>query len=192
MWSGRPAIGVDLLLTDAAGVPLPEQRGVEGRLRVRGAAVVARYFGQAASALDDDGWFVTGDLAQIEANGELAITGRAKDLIKSGGEWINPAEIEAIVGALPQVAQAAVIGRADVKWGERPLLLVELSDVSASDDKLLSALKGRRRGGCPTRSCACRGCRSPQRARSTNSLAGRSWRRLTGPRRAPRRQRGSP
>lgn len=142
-WSGRPAIGVDLLLTDAAGTPLPEQRGPEGHLRVRGAAVVERYFGQEASALDEDGWFVTGDLARITPAGELVVTGRAKDLIKSGGEWINPAEIEAIVGALPQVAQAAVIGRADVKWGERPILLVEMRDAEASDEELLSPLKGR-------------------------------------------------
>ncbi len=141
--SGKPAIGVDLLLTDAAGVPLPEQRGTEGHLRVRGAAVVERYFGQKASALDPAGWFVTGDLARIGPDGNLVITGRAKDLIKSGGEWINPAEIEAIVGALPQVAQAAVIGRNDVKWGERPILLVELRDQDTSDDAILAPLRGR-------------------------------------------------
>ncbi|MEH3046295.1 AMP-binding protein [Sphingomonas adhaesiva] len=141
--SGKPAIGVDLLLTDAAGVALPEQRGPEGHLRVRGAAVVERYFGQDATALDPAGWFVTGDLARIDRDGNLVITGRAKDLIKSGGEWINPAEIEAIVGALPQVAQAAVIGRSDVKWGERPILLVELRDGDATDDDILAPLRGR-------------------------------------------------
>jgi len=142
--SGRPAIGVDLLLTDAAGVALPEQRGVEGHLRVRGSAVVERYLGQAESATDDDGWFATGDLARIDARGNLSITGRAKDLIKSGGEWINPAEIEAVVGALPQVSLAAVIGREDPKWGERPVLLVELgSGVEISDADLLAPLAGR-------------------------------------------------
>src|SRR3546814_19237336 len=72
----------------------------------------------------NDGWFDTGDLARIDARGNVTITGRAKDLIKSGGEWINPAEIEAIIAALPQVALVAVIGRADPKWGERPLLVV--------------------------------------------------------------------
>ena len=95
--SGRPAVGVDLLLTDAEGRPLPDQRDAEGHLKVKGPAVVRRYFGEAAPATDDDGWFPTGDLARIEATGELVITGRAKDLIKSGGEWINPAEIEAVV-----------------------------------------------------------------------------------------------
>lgn len=141
--SGRPAIGVDLLLTDADGTPLPRQRDVEGHLRVRGAAVVDRYFGQDAPATDADGWFATGDLARIDATGNLIITGRAKDLIKSGGEWINPAEIEAVVGALPQVSLAAVIGRADAKWGERPLLLVEMQDDALSDADLLAPLRGR-------------------------------------------------
>lgn len=142
--SGRPAVGVDLLLTDAAGTALPEQRGVEGHLHVRGSAVVDRYFGQQEPATDADGWFPTGDLARIDAKGNLAITGRAKDLIKSGGEWINPAEIEAVVGALPQVSLAAVIGRQDVKWGERPVLLVEMADGKTLDDAaLLAPLAGR-------------------------------------------------
>ncbi len=142
--AGRPAIGVDLLLTDAEGVALPRQRGVEGHLRVRGAAVIERYFGQEARAVDEDGWFATGDLARIDADGALMITGRAKDLIKSGGEWINPAEIEAVVGALPQVSLAAVIGRIDPKWGERPILLVEVKDgVDVSDEALLAPLRGK-------------------------------------------------
>lgn len=140
--SGRPAVGVDLLLTDADGTALPEQREVEGHLRVRGAAVIKRYFGHDAPATDADGWFPTGDLARIDANGNLMITGRAKDLIKSGGEWINPAEIEALVGALPEVSLAAVIGRPDAKWGERPILLVETQG-EVSDEALLAALRGR-------------------------------------------------
>jgi fatty-acyl-CoA synthase len=141
--AGRPDFGIDLLLTDSAGQPLPQQRGVEGHLRVRGAAVVQRYFGAAAPATDADGWFATGDLAVIAGDGSLSITGRAKDLIKSGGEWINPAEIEALVGALPQVSLAAVIGRSDPKWGERPILLVELGDATVGDDELLAPLHGR-------------------------------------------------
>ncbi|PRD43578.1 AMP-dependent synthetase [Phyllobacterium phragmitis] len=141
---GRPAIGVDLLLTDAGGTALPEQRDIEGHLRVRGAAVVERYFGQDEPATDRDGWFATGDLARIDRDGNLTITGRAKDLIKSGGEWINPAEIEAIIGALPDVSLAAVIGRPDLKWGERPLLLVEMRrDREVRDEDLLASLKGR-------------------------------------------------
>ena len=106
--------------------------------------MVERYLGQDEPATDADGWFDTGDLARIDANGNLIITGRAKDLIKSGGEWINPAEIEAIVSALPQVSLAAVIGRTDPKWGERPILLVEMrKDEDLTDQQLLEPLKGR-------------------------------------------------
>jgi fatty-acyl-CoA synthase len=142
--SGRPAVGVDLLITDQAGRALPEQRNVEGHLRVRGAAVIERYFGESERATDKDGWFPTGDLARIDAHGNLSIVGRAKDLIKSGGEWINPVEIEALIGELPEVALAAVIGRSDPKWGERPILLVQMrGDHSASDEALLAPLQGR-------------------------------------------------
>jgi len=141
--SGRPAVGVDLLLTDAGGHPLPEQRNVEGQLRVRGASVIECYFGESRPAIDSNGWFNTGDLARIDLDGNLIITGRAKDLIKSGGEWINPAEIEAIIGQLPEISLAAVIARPDPKWGERPILLVELRDQQTiSDEALLGALEG--------------------------------------------------
>jgi acyl-CoA synthetase (AMP-forming)/AMP-acid ligase II len=141
--SGRPAIGVDFLLTDADGRPLPQQRDVEGHLRVRGASAIERYFGDERPATDAGGWFNTGDLARIDRDGNLIITGRAKDLIKSGGEWINPAEIEAIIGRLPEVSLAAVIGRSDAKWGERPILVVETREQrSISDETMLAALQG--------------------------------------------------
>ena len=71
------------------------------------------------------------------------IVGRSKDLIKSGAEWINPAQIEALVGALPEVSLAAVIGRTDPKWGERPVLIVEMrSGEHLSDEALLAPLRG--------------------------------------------------
>jgi fatty-acyl-CoA synthase len=141
--SGRPAIGIDLMLADSDGKPVPDQRGAEGRLHVRGSCVVERYFGEQEPATTD-GWFDTGDLARIDPDGSLTITGRAKDLIKSGGEWINPSEIEAIVSALPQVSLVAVIGRSDPKWGERPILLVEMRNgATMSDEELLEPLQGR-------------------------------------------------
>jgi fatty-acyl-CoA synthase len=142
--SGRPAMGVDLFLTDADGVALAPQRGAVGRLKVRGASVVDRYFKADADAADAEGWFDTGDLASLDGAGQLTIRGRSKDLIKSGGEWINPAEMEAIVGALPFVGQAAVIGRPDEKWGERPLLIVEPARGAQVDaGSLLGALRGK-------------------------------------------------
>jgi acyl-CoA synthetase (AMP-forming)/AMP-acid ligase II len=142
--SGRPPMGLDLKLTDAAGVYLAGQRGVIGHLKVKGASVIERYFKAGASALDADGYFDTGDLASIDEAGNVSINGRSKDLIKSGGEWINPAEIEDIIGTHPAVGLAAVIARADARWGERPVLIVESrqgTPMDASD--LLEFLRGK-------------------------------------------------
>jgi fatty-acyl-CoA synthase len=141
--AGRPPVGLDLKLTDAAGATLLRQRNVTGHLKVKGASVVDRYFNAPADALDGEGYFDTGDLASIDDHGNLTISGRSKDLIKSGGEWINPAEIETIVGRLPGVGLVAVIGQADPKWGERPVLVVEPRKSHIVEDRdLLDALRG--------------------------------------------------
>jgi fatty-acyl-CoA synthase len=142
--SGRPVMGLDLKLTDAGGKTLDRQRGVVGHLWVKGASVVERYYEADASALDDEGYFDTGDLATIDDAGNLTISGRSKDLIKSGGEWINPTEIEDIVGRHPSVGQVAVIGRPDEKWGERPVLVVEpRAGQSLDSEALLESLRGK-------------------------------------------------
>jgi 3-(methylthio)propionyl---CoA ligase len=142
--AGRPPMGLDLLLTDKRGTPLPDQRNTVGHLKVRGQSVVQSYFGATGTALDADGWFDTGDLAMLDDDGNLTLAGRSKDLIKSGGEWINPVEIEDIVGALPSVSLVAVIGSADAKWGERPLMVIEAAAGEAIEDRVLKAsLKGR-------------------------------------------------
>jgi acyl-CoA synthetase (AMP-forming)/AMP-acid ligase II len=142
--SGRAPIGIDLRLTDRDGIVLPNQRGSVGHLWVRGASVVDRYYKAEASALDADGYFDTGDLASIDDAGNLAICGRSKDLIKSGGEWINPAEIEEIVGRHPGVGLVAVVGQPHDKWGERPVLIVELRAGEALDAQaLLQPLRGK-------------------------------------------------
>jgi 3-(methylthio)propionyl---CoA ligase len=138
--SGRPPVGLDLMLTDANGVVLPKQRGVVGHLKVKGASVVESYYKAETCAVDAQGWFDTGDLASIDTEGNVTICGRSKDLIKSGGEWINPAEIEDIVGCHPAVGLAAVIGRPDAKWGERPVLIVEPRQGLAVDAVGLQAL----------------------------------------------------
>jgi 3-(methylthio)propionyl---CoA ligase len=142
--SGRPPVGVDLRLADAEGAPLPDQRGGEGHLHVRGASVIDRYLGHDEPAADAEGWFDTGDLGMIDESGNLAITGRSKDLIKSGGEWINPGEMEAIVGALPAVGLVAVIGRPHPKWTERPIVVIEpRSGQTVSDEEVVHSLAGR-------------------------------------------------
>jgi acyl-CoA synthetase (AMP-forming)/AMP-acid ligase II len=141
--SGRPPMGLDLKLTDAAGTTLSSQRGVLGHLKVKGHSVVDRYFKAEAPATDAEGYFDTGDLAIIDEEGNLTISGRAKDLIKSGGEWINPAEIETIVGRNPAVGLVAVIARPDAKWGERPLLVVEARQGHDLDtEELIRSLRG--------------------------------------------------
>ena len=140
--SGRPPMGLDLKLTDANGTELIPQRGVVGHLKVKGASVLARYYKAHVDALDEEGYFDTGDLASLDEAGNLTISGRSKDLIKSGGEWINPAEIEDIVGRLPAVRLVAVVGRPDEKWGERPVLVVELhTGESCRPDILLGCLQ---------------------------------------------------
>jgi fatty-acyl-CoA synthase len=142
--SGRPVMGLDIKLTDREGATLHEQRGVVGHLKVKGPSVVGRYFKAEADALDAEGYFDTGDLAMLDAAGNLTICGRAKDLIKSGGEWINPAEIEEIVGRDAAVGLVAVIGRGHPKWGERPVLIVEPAQGRSVDrESLIGLLKGK-------------------------------------------------
>ena len=139
--SGHPAMGLDIRLADHEGRALDHSNGEQGKLLVRGPSVVERYFGEVESAIDD-GWFDTGDLAQIDGEGQLHITGRAKDLIKSGGEWVNPGQIESAVGAIAEVSKVAVIARAHDKWGERPVMVVELAQGAAiSDDALLDPIR---------------------------------------------------
>ena len=145
--AARAGPAADRASTSSSPMPtastLAAQRGVVGHLKVRGASVVDRYFKAAEDALDAEGYFDTGDLARIDEDGELTICGRSKDLIKSGGEWINPTEIEDLVGRHPAVGQVAVIGRPDPKWGERPVLIVEPRQGQSVDAQdLLAALRG--------------------------------------------------
>ena len=141
--SGRPPIGLDLKLTDADGRTLASQRGVLGYLKVKGQSVIDRYFKAESDALDEEGYFDTGDLAVIDADGNLTIGGRAKDLIKSGGEWINPTEIESVIGMHPSIRHVAVIARPDVKWGERPVLIVETAGDDHEPRALVELLRGK-------------------------------------------------
>ena len=140
--SGRATMGLDLKLTDAAGETLPNQRSSQGHLKVKGHSVVDGYYGAETDVLDEEGYFDTGDLATIDEEGFLTICGRAKDLIKSGGEWINPTEIESIVGTHPAVRHVAVIAREDPKWGERPVMIVETGK-PIDPVALLELLKGK-------------------------------------------------
>ena len=122
---GRPVYGVDLKITDDAGHELPHDGRAAGHLKARGLWVASAYYNGAGTDLfDADGWFDSGDIATIDARGYIKLTDRAKDVIKSGGEWISSIEIENQAVGHPAVAQAAVIGVAHPKWNERPLLVV--------------------------------------------------------------------
>jgi len=124
---GRAPVGVELKLKDEAGAELPHDGCTPGRLTVRGAIVAATYFkGEGGDVLDEEGFFDTGDVATIDPQGFMQITDRAKDVIKSGGEWISSIEIENMAVGHPKAELAAVIGVRHPKWDERPLLLVKL------------------------------------------------------------------
>jgi fatty-acyl-CoA synthase len=120
---GRVAFGVDMRVVDGDGNLLPHDGVSAGRLQVQGPWVIDTYFNADTSALTPDGWFDTGDIATLDADGYMQITDRAKDVIKSGGEWISSVDLENAAMGCPGIAQAAVIGVAHDKWQERPLLI---------------------------------------------------------------------
>ena len=115
---------VEMKITDEADTPQPWDGKSFGRLKVAGAAVARAYFRSDEAILDEAGYFDTGDVATIDAHGYMQITDRSKDVIKSGGEWISSIELENLAVGHCDVAEAAVIGVAHAKWGERPLLVV--------------------------------------------------------------------
>lgn len=122
---GYAPFGVEMKVTDDDNTSLPWDGKTFGRLKVRGPAIAAAYYGgDGAEQFDDDEWFDTGDVAHIDAEGYMQITDRAKDVIKSGGEWISSIDLENLAVGHPDVAEAAVIGIAHPKWDERPLLVV--------------------------------------------------------------------
>jgi len=121
---GHAPFTIEMKITDDAGGALPRDGKTSGRLKVRGPAVARAYFKESGEMLDSDGFFDTGDVATIDRNGYMQITDRAKDVIKSGGEWISSIELENLAVGHPKVAEAAVIGVRHPKWDERPLLVV--------------------------------------------------------------------
>jgi fatty-acyl-CoA synthase len=128
---GTPLIGVAMKIVDDQGTALPHDGKTFGRLLVKGPWIVKRYYKEDHDAVDADGWFDTGDIATIDEHGYMQITDRAKDLIKSGGEWISSVELENAAMCHPQVSLAAVIGVSHPKWDERPLLIVKPSSGAA-------------------------------------------------------------
>ncbi len=143
---GRPVPGVEVKIVDDDGKELPWDGVAFGSLMVRGYWVIREYYKpeKPGAAHDADGWFATGDVVTIDAEGFIRITDRTKDVIKSGGEWISSIELENAAVSHPGVAEAAVIGVTHPKWQERPLLLVvKAAGQDASKEELLKWFDGR-------------------------------------------------
>jgi fatty-acyl-CoA synthase len=141
--SGRIAAGVELRITDGETV-LPWDGKALGEIEVRGPWITASYYGEATPEKFHDGWLRTGDVGTVDANGFIQITDRAKDVIKSGGEWISSVELETKIMAHPDVMEAAVIGVPDDRWDERPLACVVLKQGSGTTAEELRAFLGDR------------------------------------------------
>jgi fatty-acyl-CoA synthase len=135
---GIPAPFVEIRGRGDDGELIPWDDQAMGELEVRGPWVAAAYFqGSGAEKFTDDGWFQTGDVVKIDKRGSIRITDRAKDLVKSGGEWISSVDMENLLMGHPAVAEAAVIAVPDEKWDERPMAVVVLKDgAEASPDDL--------------------------------------------------------
>ena len=142
---GRAPLGVEMMVVDDTGQPLPHDGVSNGNLMVRGAWVARQYFrDKEVGMLSPSGYFDTGDIATIDADGFMQITDRAKDVIKSGGEWISSIELENIAASHPKAALTAVVGVSHPKWDERPVLIVKLANgVTSSPREFLDFLGDR-------------------------------------------------
>jgi len=142
---GRTIYGADVRIVDDDGRELPRDGRSVGEIQVRGPWVLSGYFkGAGGKVVDDDGWFRTGDVAHMDAEGFITITDRAKDVIKSGGEWISSIEIENLAVSHPAVQEAAVVATRHPRWQERPLLLVHRkAGAQLSKAEMLEFLSGK-------------------------------------------------
>jgi acyl-CoA synthetase (AMP-forming)/AMP-acid ligase II len=141
---GRALYGVDMKIVDDAGKELPWDGKTFGDLYVKGPWIVREYFkGEGGDPLVD-GWFPTGDVGTIDADGFLQITDRSKDVIKSGGEWISSIDIENIAMAHPAVQMAACVGMPHPKWDERPIVaVVKRPGAALTREELLKFYEGK-------------------------------------------------
>jgi fatty-acyl-CoA synthase len=146
---GRAVFGVDMRIIGEDGAELPHDGKASGELMVRGPWIISSYFkGEGGDPLRIDdrgaGWFPTGDVSTIDADGYMQITDRSKDVIKSGGEWIGSIDLENIAMAHPAVAMAACIAARHPKWDERPLLVVQKKPgADVSKNELLAFYEGK-------------------------------------------------
>jgi fatty-acyl-CoA synthase len=142
--AGRALGGVEARVVDDEGKVLPSDGVSTGEIEVRGPWVTGAYYRDPASAKFRDGWLRTGDVGRIDAKGYVTISDRAKDVVKSGGEWISTLELEAAILTHPAVHEVAVIAAPDERWGERPLAcVVRVPGQSVNAEELRAHLSGR-------------------------------------------------
>jgi acyl-CoA synthetase (AMP-forming)/AMP-acid ligase II len=140
---GQPIYGVDVKIADEEGREIPRDGKSSGRFMVRGPWVISGYYRDKKPLLED-GWFNTGDLATIDGDNYIQLTDRAKDVIKSGGEWISSIDVENLATGCPGVAEAAVIGIPHPEWEERPLLvIVPTASNAATAKSIIAFLEGK-------------------------------------------------
>ena len=144
--AGRPVALVDLQIQDAAGKFLPHDGVSAGEVVLRAPWLTMGYLNnpEASEALWEGGWLHTGDIGTVDAHGFLQITDRIKDVVKTGGEWVSSLELEDIISAHPSVAEVAVIGVKDPRWGERPVAIVVLKPNAEPDEDGIKAFVMRR------------------------------------------------
>jgi fatty-acyl-CoA synthase len=132
---GRPPFGIELGVFDDDDSQLPNDGEAQGNLYCRGYWVLTEYFGGDGGDPLHSGWFPTGDVSTIDADGYMTIRDRSKDIIKSGGEWISTVDLENLAVSHPDIAEAAVIAARHEKWDERPLLIVVPKTGKALEEK---------------------------------------------------------
>ncbi len=139
--AGRPIFGVEIEIFDDQGQPLVHDGKVFGNLKIRGPWVLQKYYLKTESAVSEDGWFDTGDVATIDTEGYMQVVDRKKDVIKSGGEWISSIDLENAAIGHTAVKEACVVGVPHKKWDERPLLFIVCADgAQLSKDEILEYL----------------------------------------------------
>ena len=144
MKQGRCIFGIEMKIVDSEGKTLPHDGKTAGDLLVKGPWVIQGYYRQEGGSPLVDGWFPTGDVATIDADGFMQITDRSKDVIKSGGEWISSIDVENIAMAHPAVAMAACVGIFHPKWDERPIVcVVKKPGTEVSRAELLQFYEGK-------------------------------------------------
>ena len=180
--TGRVVGGVELRIVDDLGSPLPWDGEAVGEIEVRGPWITGSYFRDPSPEKFDDGWLRTGDVGTVTPDGYVQITDRAKDVIKSGGEWISSVELENILMGHPDVVEASVIGVPDPRWDERPLACVVIKRRLRRRRRPSSRRTSRprsRSGRCPNGGASSTRCRRHRSASSTRRCCAPVTRRAT-------------